>query len=258
MENDFSAVFDGNDLSTIPNFVLSRRYPNELPTITLLAYDMARQDGQAVTGKRFGAKGLILEGYIVATDRATYEITLDTLKTLTTAINASLVLAQSGQTRQYICSLNNIVHSHIEAGKAAVSLVFTAGYPFGIETTQSNYSETAVTTTGHILATMFGGSAPSKPLIRITLNSFTGSGERTMTFFNSLNGQSLTITKTDWAPGDIVMLDCKRKIARVNDVAVDYNGVFPVFRPNVDSPAYSDSFTARNVDINAQYYREFL
>jgi hypothetical protein len=147
--------------------------------------------------------------------------------------------------------------THVEGGLALAQLVFTAGYPYGIETNSTSFAETAITTSPHAMLTEFDGSAPARPFVTITLNTFSGTSNRTISLYNPTTGKVCTVTRSDWANGDVIIFDMKLKTVRRNGILQDFNGVFPEFEAG-DVIAYSDTFSARNVNISVSYFREFV
>lgn len=257
MQNEFDVAFNANLLTNIPYVFFMRRFPNDLPDAEFKTYDMVRQDGQVNLGKRYKTKIVTFEVYIVAPNREQYEIALDTLKRRTRGVSKALVISQSGQNRQYISTLKAITHSHIEQGKATLIVAFECSYPFGMDTTSTPITIAGITVSPFIDTTPFAGSAPANPTITVNLNTFTGGGTRDVTIYNSRTGQGITVSR-EYSEGDQIKIFTRDKYVTLNGAVLDYDGVFPSFEPELDFVSYADTFTARDVDVDVSYLREFL
>lgn len=256
---DFSVNFDNFDLNTIPYLTFTRRYPNNEADLDITSHELIRTDGDVLTSVRHKAKTIALDGYILAPSRTAYEQTLDTLKARTSAIERPLVLLQSGQSRRYVATKENIVDEPIEGGKSHVNLTFRCSNPFGESSTQVvntfNYSGNGGATIA--IPHTFTGTATAKPVFVITISALTGGTSKYIGVGNSSTGQQVQVTRT-WSAGDVVQFDLFQKTVFVNSAAVDFEGVFPEFAPGRANATYVDNLTTRTVSVRMVYTEQYL
>lgn len=256
IENDFTVFFDNFDLNTIPYVFLTRRNPNEEASIAITAHDMVRRDGQVVTSVKHGAKNLVVEGYIVAPTRTSYEEALDTLKYRTSGLEKRLAVIQAGSSRKYIATKQTITLEHIEAGKAKIAIAFKASYPFGTEETLTVVTGSA-SSTPSALGHTFLGSAPARPTIKVTVSALSGGTGKYVGIGNSSTGQQVQITR-NWTAGDVVIFNMETQKCYVNGVITDYSGVFPEFQAQSADAYYYDNLTTRTANWEISYAKQFL
>ena len=151
-------------------------------------------------------------------------------------------------TRRYICT-GFISSVDRKPRQAVINLRFECYKATGEDTTATTTTKSGKTTTPYTDTLAVGGSAPAQPIITITLNSFTGTSLRWMKFKNVDTGEAVLITASDWAGSDSIIINCETMIVTKNGVAIAYNGFVPTFPVGTVNWEYSDSFTARNVNI---------
>lgn len=254
--NDFNLNFNNNDLSAIPNVVLSRRFASDLPTVDIKSYKLVRRDGEVVTGRAYGNKLIKVEGYILSDSRAEYEIAKDALNYALNGIERPLILVQGESTRRYTATVEAFTCDHIERGRAYIEIVFRCSRPFGADTETTSYSESITEATKNI-DIEFGGTANCNPVIEVVLSSLTGGANKNVGISNYATGQGITVNRT-WTAGDIMVIDTAIKKVTVNGSIVDFIGVFPYFLPKTSTLLYSDNLSARSSTVNVRYVKQYL
>lgn len=256
--NEFTPIFGGFDLSTIPNVKFSRRQPFDLPNRQLKQGQLARAHGKKILSTFFGDKPIPMEGYIDATDRTAMEIARDVLLFRLLPQEANLDLQVAGATRTFVATMENIVFSHIEGGKMTFTISFKCSNPFGKDTSQTSLAFTNPrTVTTFDTAITIGGSFTAEIILAIALASGTGFTSKTITISNPQTGEFISVTRT-WLANDTLVIDVPNKQVTVNGSVVDYNGVFPLFSPGSATIRYTDNFTTRSVSLSGSYYKRYL
>jgi phage-related protein len=67
---------------------------------------------------------------------------------------------------------------------------------------------------------------------------------------------TITITNT-FSASDVLVIDCEDKTVKLNWIAIDYSGVFPILEVGVNSYTITINWT-KNFDITLSYFNNFL
>jgi hypothetical protein len=70
------------------------------------------------------------------------------------------------------------------------------------------------------------------------------------------NGNTITINETI-ATSDILIIDSREKKVTLNDVEVDYTGIFPIFETGLQSYEVQVNGT-KNFDTNIKFFNTYL
>ena len=97
-----------------------------------------------------------------------------------------------------------------------------------------------------------GGSAKVEPIITFVFNSASGVNEISFVY----NGNTITINETI-ATSDILIIDSREKKVTLNDVEVDYTGIFPIFETGLQSYEVQVNGT-KNFDTNIKFFNTYL
>lgn len=255
-----SVLFNSVDLTGLTDVYINAIELYDQPIKSLTGYKLARQDGNKIVNTEYADKSLIVDGYISAVDRSTFETDRDTLLKNVKAQEAVLSFTQAGATRQYTCTLANIIWNEKPGGGfATFSLQFACSDPFGSDSTATtDLNASAITTsTSTKTITAIGGSYLSLPTFTITLTAVTGGTAKYMRITNPANSKALTITRT-WANADVVVINCSTKIVTVNGVLTDYTGTFPTYDTTDTQVQYDDTFTTRTVALSMTHIKRYL
>lgn len=250
--DSYSVKFAGNDLSLIENVELFNHDFTTLPNRDVKIYKVARRDLSIITSSEYRDKNVPVFLEVCGNSRAATEATLTFLKSLLQVQNAALVVKQGGNEVQYTATMNEF-NIEWDAYKAYVVINFIASNPIGRET----QTQTAISITGNTLASRTGsfniqGSATALPVTTIIVNTVTGGTGSQVVLENARTNQGIRIT-SDFANGDIVVIDSNNLQASINGVNTDFQGMFPQFPSGSQQLRYTDNFTTRNVDISVVY-----
>lgn len=251
--------FAGSDLAaSVPGLIIVATDPYKFPTRQLSVGKVANTDRSVMSAAFYQDKKINVTVEIGQTTRELLEAAYDTLTALLQGQEQALVCSYAGGTRQWTATLNDIVPDEIKGGHGTFDIIFECADPIGTDVNStpifSNNLSGASNTNNFIL----GGSAPwQMPVITITLTSVTGGTNKTMTLANTLNGQSVSITRT-FANGDVIVIDPRTEKVTVNGSEVQVSGSIPKFAPNVAAGlSYSDNFTTRIRQTTAIYYKRW-
>ena len=254
-----SISFDGNDLQT-STIITSEINHESIPQKDAKLYALAHANKSVIPFVSYPSRRIIVSGKVLASSISALDTALDTFRAYFRETDANLDIGYGGGTRRYTATVNGLTIDRPGGLQFAnFTIEFLCTQPFGQATsTTSALSASARTSGSYTDAHTFVGTAPYQlPVWTITVNSITD-GDNYMFVGNSANGQGITITGVTFAAADEVVIDCLNRTVKVNDVEVDFFGAFPEFEPGDQNLLYSDNFTARNIDIDVDYYPLYL
>lgn len=223
---------------------------------------LAHADGGRIVQQFWNTRDFTVSGHIQADGQATLHATIDQFNAALSQQNGILnVTIDGGTSRIIYCTAQELI---IAKNRGNTTAAFTAhfisadGMMWDSSSTPTTLLAATTVTAGSVdVSTTVLGSYKAQPLIRYVLNSFTGSGARSVTLSNSLNLKGITISRT-WTAGDVLEVDCINMLVYVNSVSTDYTGQFPEFTPGITAIRCVDNFTARNATLSATYTQRWL
>lgn len=258
-------TFDSNDLQTYnpvtrTGIVTNRIEHSDVPAQVAELLALADTDGSVIPDINYPSRVVRIGGSIHGSSQADLDNRIDTFKGYFIGKNKNLDIAYGSGTRRYIATKNTVSISRENTAKFAIfSIEFICTNPFGLDTsatdfiTQSNYTSASLTVTPTI-----GGTAPFQlPVFTITIDALTGAGDY-IQLSNNENNQEMLLYGLGLQAGDVLVVDCVNRIVTLNGDEVDYLGTFLVLEPGSASVTYTDGFTTRTVDIEAEYVKRWL
>lgn len=255
---NYPLYYDGVNLAGITGVTVFNYDMNNLPSRDVKSNKLARQDGSITTSADFVQK--IIPAYleVCGGNRGQTEAVIATLKGYLQGYNKVLRASQYGQDISYQNVAVNEINTSWEGATALVELVFIASDPIGRETTLTTLMNSVnITTQAVDTPVVFAGSYNAEPIFSIVINDVTGGTGATLTVRNVSTGQGITI-EHDYVDGDTVHIDSLNRIVTVNGGNVNYSGVFPRFSIGNSAIGWIDTFTTRDVDITAEYYKTYV
>ncbi len=252
-------LFNSVDLTGLTNTYFNRIDHHARPKRNIAAAKIARYDGNQLIHQEYAEKEIVVEGYIAAADRATYETNRDTLLLDLQAQEATLRISQAGANRDYTATAADIIFSETDGGLGFFSIKFLCNYPFGQDasaTTDLNASSNTAATVSPTF-TAIGGSYKAQPTITVEVSAVTGGSAKYIKLTNPTTGQYIQITRT-WSANDTLVVNVAARTVTVEGVAVDYTGVFPDFDTTDTTLQYDDDFTTRTVAITMTHKKRYL
>lgn len=254
-----SILFNTVDLTGLTNCNFTRIDHHARPVRNITAAKIARYDGNQLIHQEYADKQIIVEGFIAAADRATYEANRDTLLTNLQAQEATLRFSQSGANRDYTCTVADIIFSDTDGGVGFFSIKFECSFPFGQDATATTDLNASANSAASVSPTFtaIGGSYKAQPTFTIGVTAVTGGTAKYIKLTNPTTGQYIQITRT-WANADSLVVNVAARTVTANGVAVDYTGVFPEFDTTDTTLQYDDNFTTRTVAITMTHKKRWL
>jgi phage-related protein len=252
-------LFNSVDLTSLTNTYFNRIDHHNRPKRNITAAKIARYDGNQLIHQEYAEKEIVIEGFIAAADRSTYETNRDTLLLDLQAQEATLRISQAGANRDYTATVSDIIFSETDGGLGFFSIKFLCNFPFGQDasaTTDLNASSNTAATLSPTF-TAIGGSYKAQPTLTITVSAVTGGTAKYIKLTNPTTGQYIQITRT-WANADALVVNVAARTVTVNGTAVDYTGVFPEFDTTDTTLQYDDNFTTRTVLITMTHKKRYL
>lgn len=233
----------------------------DIPSKIAQLFTKSDANGSAISAINYPTKKITIAGTIHGTSESDLESRLDTFKGYFNGKNKNLDIGYASGTRRYIATANTIgIVQKQKALYATFNIEFICTHPFGLDTTATNlWTPKSAFTSATFTETMtIGGNAEEQlPIITITVNSLTGAGDYVQ-ISNDNNNQELVIYGQNIQAGDVIVIDCAERKVTINDIEVDKYGTFLELEPGSNTITYTDGFTTRSVDVEAEYYKRWL
>lgn len=204
---------------------------DNLGKVDLNTFDYAMTNGGGVLSKYFRGRTVTARITISVTDAATLNAKIDEIKRNLRYTEGFLDIRVSGTIRRIKATLTSLVfereHYNVTYIKAVAQFVTVE--PFFYDVTKQSW--TIPDGDNDFFAEFtHEGSAEVDPVMYFIYGPTTTGTNLAIT----QNGVSLNIpvSVTD---GDIVLVDCEKKVIQKNGVDLDYTGIFPVLHPGSNS-----------------------
>lgn len=260
-----TAVFDSHNLNTydpvtrkgiVVNAINHTNTPNQNAPIFVIA-DANRSSIPTIT---HDSKNITIAGSLIETTEAALDELIDTFKGYFNGKNKVLSIAYGAGNRLYTATKNAISITRQNTAKfAEFQVSFICTDPFGrdelatIITNSLNHTSATLTVTPTI-----GGNAPVQyPIITITIDALTGTGDYVQ-ITNNNNDQQMLLYGFSLTAGAVIVIDTFNRTVTINGAEVDYRGTFLELSPGAQSITYTDGFTTRTVDIVMGYYKRWM
>lgn len=259
-------LFDTNSLQTFDRVARTGIITDNvdvasIPEKVINLMGLAHANASTIPFSNYPSKSITATGTIVGSSESDLDSRLDTFRSYFIGTNKNLDITINGAARRYTATVNTLTIT-VSANKryAVFSIQFVCIIPFGADTaTTTALNGTARTLNVYTDNYTFLGSAPVQlPIATITLTAVSSTGSQSLFWGNNGNGQGITITRSTWTTGDVVVINCITKTVTVNGISVDFSGAFPEFPPGAQAISYSDTFTSRTMTENVVYYKRYL
>ena len=255
-----SISFDSNSLQTSSILTASIEHAS-IPAKEAQMFAIAHANKSVIPYVGYPSRSIRVSGKVIGTSISNLDTLLDTFRGYFRGTDKNLDIGYGGSTRRFIATLNGLsIDRPGGLQYANFDAEFICTEPFGRNTTTSSaLSANGRTLSSYTDSHTFSGTAPFQlPIITIDINSITG-GTGFLQFENSANGQGILITGQTFVADDLIVIDCAAKSVTLNGNDIDFLGAFPEFEVgSSQSFTTTDGFTARNYDIDVDYYPLFL
>jgi hypothetical protein len=204
---------------------------------------------------QFDPKTITLRGQIINATIAGLETQLDTFRGYFVGTGKSLDIGYAAGTRRYlIAKVNKVAIDHKEGLNWAKFEIQMITASLGQATSFTVLQNLTSRTAGYYAHTVtFPGNAPyQQPVFTLTYSAISASGSKTVNVGNDTNGQMITVTRSTWTSGDILIVDSSTQSVQVNGIDVAFTGAFPEFPAGSGTLSYSDDFTSRSFTYNVK------
>lgn len=243
---EYSVQFNGNELSEFNGVWLYNYTATDLPTRDTKIHKLARRSLSIITSSEYTEKSIPVLMRVCSGSRQDTEATLTAIKGVLQPHNGELVLRQSGELFKYTATMNEF-NIEWDGSNAWVVIVFLASTPIA-ESISTDVLTTFNTTLPSASAGfVVGGSFISEPVISVVINSVTD-GTGSISIFNASTNQGITLNEV-FTNGSQLEIDSTNYTVTLNGANIDFEGLFPTFPPGAQRIGYTDTFSARNVDV---------
>lgn len=247
--------YNNFNLSSLDGVAVYNHNFISVPSRNLNRAKLARADKSLLTSAEYTEKTITITGIVTGDDKNEIESRFETLKGVLQVPEGIVRVEQAGDQVEYTGTMSGMTQQ--DFGKhLKFTLSILCSNPIGRSRTVSTLLTATNTGPSYSHSITVLGSYRASPIIKVTIDSLTGGTNKTIQVLNSDTFQGISITRT-WTAGEILTVDSFNKIVEVNDVAVDYNGVFPTFFPGLRTFQYIDDFTTRSVDIEITYNKQY-
>lgn len=249
-------LFDSYDLQTTnikTRSIHHKHYPNRVIDIE----SNLRVADFVFVSSYWDKKIITVKGSIVTDSANTLRTVIDAMKNKLQGTEKNLDVDYGDGVMRYTATVQSL---EIPDDFYYISLVpFTIEFlcqPYGKSTTSTNSSKDDITTSPVSHSLTVTGSSDPLPTITLTVDN-----ETTMTaiqFENNTTNDTITITRA-FADAEVLVIDCENQTVKVDDVNVDFDGVFPRFSNGTNNCIITiTDGGAFNVDLDIDYYPHYL
>lgn len=218
----------------------------------------ANRSGAVLVQSRLSTKPIYLEGYYIGSSVSDAQNMYDTLAQALNRQERPLVVPHAGGTRRYTATPQNLVISQPDGlNRLTFSFEFVVPEGSSAEQSATTLVDTSVTTASSTIPLSVSGSVTARPTITLTFTSVTGGTGKTVTIRNARDFIGLTFDR-DFVSGDVITIDSDEFQIYINGVLTEPSGRMPTWEAGSGSLYYSDTFTSRQVEINATYIKKNL
>lgn len=253
-------TFASNNFQTA-NIITQSIDHASIPTKVATLYPLAHANKSALPYINYPKKLIKIAGIVVGTSIVDLDSRLDTFRSYQNLQNQNLDLEYNGGTRRYTATVDSMAISRDDGlSYANFEIEFACTLPWGQDTSATTaLNQSARTLNTYSDSYTFLGTAPFQaPVVTITLTAVSSTGSTTLIWGNGDNGQAITITRSNWTAGDVIVIDCANKTVTVNGIANNFTGAFPEFAPGARALQYTDSFTSRTMTELVTYTVRYL
>lgn len=249
-------IFYNNfNLSNIQGIAIYSHHFINAPSRIINRQKLARSDKSVLMSAEYSDKTVVIKGIATGNNKSEIELAWENLKGILQVPEGTIKLELAGQQVEFTGTLN--ATSEERFGKhLKFTLEMICSNPIGRAQSITSLINVNNTSPSRVVSMTIEGSYKAQPVIRIIINSVTGGTAKTIQVLNAETFQGITVTR-DWTAGEILTVDSFNKLVEVDDVSVEYGGVFPTFYPGARSFQYIDDFTTRSVDIDVVYNKQY-
>ena len=215
-----------------------------------------RDDGFDILENYFTERIIVIRGVVKGSSESVLDTNIDNLKENLSGEEKNLDIDFGGSTRRYIATVRElrIPEEFYNLTVVPYEVEFVC-QPFGRNTSTTNHSDDANTSSPFTGSLNVAGNAAPKPKITLLINSLTSIS--VIEFKNTTTNESIKITRT-FVASDSLVIDTDAKTVKVNGTEVDFSGVFPAFVIDTNNYEVTVTGSGFNIDLDIDYLPLFL
>lgn len=244
------------NINTLPGVSVRAIFPHVLPELLIRQSQKTLADGAVVTSSNLGPRIITIKGDIIASSRAVLDTNYQTLVRYLRVVEKTLYFKYGTGDKNFTGTLKSpLTTSDPQGGYMTFVALFTCGDPFAYARVISTKTSSAKTTPTFVTTLVNNGTETVSPKIVVTITSGTFHGSDTMT----IQGYNTTMTITRlFATGEVITIDPATLSVKVGSTEINASGQFPVIPSGSYDITYTDTFTARNVNLTASWTERSL
>lgn len=253
--------FAGVNLLTVSGLTITGYDPFRTPEIRVDTSPVSTEDFSStgsmfLSGRPFNIRGIIARPSRELLDESIHDLN----KILYQTRQTMQMPVRGAQMQLKNVTLTNIAYQNVAGGYIEFDAEFLADDPAIYAVSETALLAVSNLTSGDkSYPITIEGTTKQYPRFVLTLDSFTGTGQKSITINNPATDQSIIVART-WTAADILTIDCLpgQQYVKVNGVDVDFSGNFPYWNSGLGYINYTDTFTARQIDITMHYYKRYM
>lgn len=252
--------FNGYSLQSASIVTQTLRH-DSMPRRDLSIARNVRNHGGLILNDTEEVKLITISGILTASTAALLETLIDEVKMTLIPKEGNLdVMNAAGVTKRYVATLVNgeNMFERREGWNITVcpfDLTFACYDPFGksiLYSSDAFFGQTLLDMDGSINVS---GTFEAEGVLIFLFNA--ASSVTALTFTNTTRGESITVTHA-LAAGDVLQIDGEQKEVLLNGVAIDYDGVFPIFDVGDNSCNVTITGTSADWDLTLKHLSTYL
>jgi len=251
-------TFNSLNLNDKTNYWIIESNHDSVADQDLNVQKLARTNDSVVLRKNYNTKKITASLIVKDTSRDNLDSRLDTVRQTIEAVDKNLDIEYASGTRRYVSTGRVVGIEERKNTWARLKLEFTCYKAFGEDTADTTETFADKTTSPYEDDIEIGGTAPAQPDITITIDTFTGTGDKYIQIKNLGNLDYVKVTVDDWAEDDVIIISTREKKITKNGTVVEYLGIMPEWLPGDNNWEYSDDLDARQVDIEFSYKKRYF
>lgn len=255
-------TFKGFNLQSAPYKVIRETGLLDSPVRDIISHELARSDNAVAVFRRYKSRTYMLSGQIKAGTSAELEAAIDALKLALLNQVGDLVVEWGAGFRYFSSECQNVAigRGTSDVTQCSWSASFYMPVPFSTDnTTRDFFTAVAGNTLGSFTVGVNNiGTYLAEPYLTLTLTGLEPNiSDVSITITNPATNEQITITD-QFADGDIITIDCKRKqIFRGTELLAGV-GNFPAWQPGPGLLQVSDTGSSRTSSLSGTYQARML
>lgn len=243
------------NINLLPGISVRAIFPHTMPEQIVRQSQKTLADGAVITSTNLGPRIITAKGDIVATSRAILDTNYQTLMRYLRVVEDTIYFKYGPGDRNFTGTLKGVTTSDPLGGYMTFVATFICGDPYAYARVLNTKTSSAKTSPSFVTTIVNNGTETVSPKVVVTITSGTFHGSDTLT----IQGYNTTMTITRlFATGEVITIDPATLSVKVGSTEINALGQFPVIPAGSYDITYTDTFTARNVNLTASWTERSL